>query len=433
MLLARHLRDNVLTRRSNRATRGLEHEPRVLVLVENLSVPFDRRVWDECTTLRKAGFNVSVICPRGTDRDLLPFEGRDGVKIYRFALKPAAGGALGYVREYGAALVQMSLIIRKLSKNRRFDVVHACSPPDLLLLPAWRLKRRHGSRLIFDHHDLSPELYLSRFGGEEDLVYRVLRRCEALSFRLADVVIATNDSYREIALTRGGKSPEDVFVVRNGPDPTQFTAGDPDDRLKKGREYLIAYVGVMGPQDGVDCGLRALAELAKRRTDWRAIFVGAGEVLQDMRDLAIELGLRELVEFTGLLERSEVIRVLSTADVCLAPEPSSPLNDRSTMVKIAEYMAVARPVVAFELHETRLTAQDAALYAPPNDEAAFAARIEQLLNDDRLRRELGSKGRQRVESELSWSRSEEQLLAAYEHALAGSGKHPMQRADAVAV
>jgi glycosyltransferase involved in cell wall biosynthesis len=392
----------------------------VLVLVENLSVPFDRRVWAECISLRRAGFDVSVVCPCGMDRDTESFEERDGVKIYRFQLRQATGGALSYIREYTAALRQIRRIIRKLSQRRHFDVVHACNPPDLLLLPAMRLKRHQGTRLIFDHHDLAPELYMSRFGRREDLVHRVLRGFERLSFRLADVVIATNESYREVALTRGRKRPEDVFVVRNGPDPVQFAATDPDVTLKRGKSHLIAYVGVMGPQDGVDYALRALGELAGRRADWHALFVGDGDVVPAMRRLAEQLGIADSVEFTGLVEQRDVLRVLSTADVCLAPEPRNPLNDLSTMIKIAEYMALACPIVAFDLRETRATAGDAAVYAPPNDETAFGQRVDELLNDSRLRRKLGERGRKRVERDLSWARSEQQLLAAYQRALEGA-------------
>jgi glycosyltransferase involved in cell wall biosynthesis len=395
-------------------------EHSVLVLVENLSVPFDRRVWQECKSLRRAGFDVTVVSPRGQDLDAQSFEERDGIKINRFPLRPANGGALSYVGEYASALRQIRRLVRKLSQSRHFDVVHACNPPDLLLLTALRLKRRHGARLIFDHHDLAPEVYLSRFARNKDVVYRLLCALERLSFRLADVVIATNESYRDVALTRGRKQSEDVFVVRNGPDLEEFAATDPDETLKQGKSYLIAYVGVMGPQDGIDYALRALAALADRRTDWHAVFVGDGDVVPSMRELAERLGISDSVEFTGLVEKVDVLRVLSTADVCLAPEPMNPLNDVSTMIKVAEYMALGCPIVSFDLRETRATARDAALYAPPNDAQSFGQQIDDLLNDDELRRELGERGRNRVQRELSWAQSEQQLLAAYARALDGT-------------
>jgi glycosyltransferase involved in cell wall biosynthesis len=389
----------------------------VLFLVENLSVPFDRRVWAECRSLRAAGCDVTVICPRGTDSDAAAHEVREGIVIHRYRPRPASGGSFSYLREYGSALRQIHRLIRRLAKTQRFDVVHACNPPDLLLLAALPL-RRTGTHFVFDHHDLAPELYLSRFGRGPDPVHQVLLACERLSFRLADVVLATNESYRDVAVCRGRKRAEDVFVVRNGPDLGRFTPTAADPAVKHGKKHLIAYVGMMGPQDGIDHALRALEIVKRQRTDWHAVFVGGGDVLDAMRLQARELGLANDVTFTGLVEQERVVRVLSTADVCLSPEPASPLNDVSTMMKVAEYMAMKRPVVAFDLRETRATAGQAALYAPPNDESAYATHIADLLADPQLRGELGKRGRRRVERELSWERSEERLLAAYEHVLA---------------
>ena len=309
--------------------------------------------------------------------------------------------------------------MRRLARGRPFDVVQACNPPDFLLLPAWPLKRR-GARLVFDHHDLVPELYLSRFGGRRDVLYLITRALERLTFRLADVVIATNESYRRIALTRGRKRPEDVFVVRNGPDLARLRPTDPDPSLKRGRPHLLAYVGVIAPQDGVDHALRALAALHERRDDWRAVFVGDGDALEDMRRLADELGLCEAVEFAGWQGDEGVRRVLSSADVCLSPEPRSPLNDASTMIKVAEYMAMGTPVVCYDLVESRATAGDAALYAEPDDVHAFAAAIAELLDDPDRRAAMGAAGRARVEQTLAWEHSERVLLEAYERALSGS-------------
>ena len=380
-------------------------------------MPFDTRVWQECLALRRAGWHVTVVSPQGLKRDREPFEVLEGVEIHRFSLRFAEGGPLGYAREYGTALWHTWRLVRRLAQARRFHVVHACNPPDLLLLAARSLKRR-GVRLVFDQHDLVPELYLARFERGEDLMYRGTLALERLSYRLADVVIATNESYRRAAIERGGKRLEDVFVVRNAPDLTRFRPMEPELALKAGKPYLLAYLGVMGPQDGVDHALRALALLKERRTDWHAIFIGEGDVYPEMKRLSSELGLDGLAEFTGRLPDDDVLRILTTADVCLAPDPLSPLNDVSTMTKIVEYMAMSRPLVSYDLTEARVSAGDAAVYAKPNDEADFARCIEALLDDEQLRRRMGELGRRRVEESLSWKFSERQLVAAYEHALA---------------
>jgi glycosyltransferase involved in cell wall biosynthesis len=394
---------------------------RVVVLDENLSVPFDRRVWHEARALSQAGFEVDVVCPQGTEQDREPFEQRERVRIHRFPAPSANGSVASYAREYGSACWHMSRIMRKLVRERPFDLVHACNPPDFLLLVAWPLKRR-GARFLFDHHDLVPELYLSRFGGEKDVLYRLTRSLERATFHLADVVISTNESYRRIALTRGGKRPEDVFVVRSAPDLSRFREVEPDYGLKRGRRHLLAYLGTMGPQDGVDHAVRALAALRRRRDDdWRAVFVGGGDMLEPMRELAVECGLGDIVEFTGRVPDDDVIRVLSTADVCLAPDPRSPLNDVSTMTKVVEYMAMGRPIVSYDLAESRVSAGDAAIYAEADDVDSFAACIDALLDDPGRRAAMSAEARTRIEA-LSWPHSERALLAAYERALSKSAK-----------
>jgi glycosyltransferase involved in cell wall biosynthesis len=388
---------------------------RVVVLDENLSVPFDRRVWHEARALSHAGFEVDVVCPQGKEQDREPFELREGVRIHRFPGVSANGSVASYAREYGSALWHMSRLMRKLARERPFDLVHACNPPDFLLLAAWPLKRR-GASFLFDHHDLVPELYLSRFGGGKDVLYRLTRLFERLTFRLADVVIATNESYRRVALARGRKRPEDVFVVRSAPDLSRFRAVDPDPALKRGRRYLLVYLGTMGPQDGVDHAVRALAALRRKREDWQAMFVGGGEMLEPMRELAGELGLHDVLEFTGRVPDEDVIRVLSTADVCLAPDPKSPLNDVSTMTKVVEYMAMARPIVSYDLTESTVSAGEAAIYARGDDIDSFAACIDALLDDPERRAAMATEARARIQT-LSWSHSERALLAAYERAL----------------
>ncbi len=377
---------------------------KALILVENLSVPFDRRVWQESTTLRDAGWEVHVICPQGTKRDREAFVSLDGVQIHRYPLTAATGGPRGYVKEYGAALWHTMNLAREIGP---VDVVHACNPPDLLYLVARRLKRR-GARFIFDQHDLCPELYLSRFSGRgEDLLYRVVCRLERATYRAADVVIATNESYRSAALTRGNMPADKVFVVRSAPAIERFQ-----------QVHLLCYLGVMGPQDGVDYALRSLALLREQREDWHAVFVGAGDTFDDMVALSHTLGLSDLVEFTGRIPDEDLVRYLSTADVCLSPDPYNPLNDVSTMNKVMEYMAMSRPIVSFELREARVSAGEAAVYAPANDEAEFARLTSRLLDDPAERSRMGKIGKERVEGPLAWSNSQKALLAAYEAATA---------------
>ncbi|MFF2352076.1 glycosyltransferase family 4 protein [Kitasatospora sp. NPDC058115] len=387
---------------------------RALVLVENLSVPFDRRVWQECTTLRDAGWTVDVICPRGSKRDTEAEAVIDGVRIHRYPLRAATGGPAGYLREYGSALWHTARLARRVGP---VDVVHACNPPDLLFLPALWLKRR-GARFVFDQHDLVPELYLSRFDRGEDLLYRGVCALERLTYRAADVVLATNESYRDTALHRGGLRPEDVFVVRSAPDTDRFRPVPPEPELKRGKPHLLCYLGVMGPQDGVDYALRALAKLRDEvgRTDWHAVFVGAGDTFDAMVELARRLGLADQVEFTGRIPDADLARYLSTSDVCLSPDPRNPLNDVSTMNKVLEYMVMGRPIVSFDLREARVSAGDAAVYAPANDESRFAELVAELLDDPDRRAWMGKLGQERINGPLAWRNSQRSLLAAYDAA-----------------
>ncbi|MFH8791082.1 glycosyltransferase family 4 protein [Streptomyces sp. NPDC017941] len=400
-----------------------EPERRALILVENLSVPFDRRVWQECATLRDAGWTVHVICPRGNKRDTEPEAEIDGVRIHRYPLRAATGGPAGYLREYGAALWHTYRLAREVGP---VHVVHACNPPDLLFLPARWLTRR-GARFVFDQHDLVPELYLSRFGRGKDLLYRGVCALERLTYRAADIVIATNESYRDVAVSRGGKRPEDVFVVRSAPATDRFQPVPPEPELKRGKPHLLCYLGVMGPQDGVDYALRALAKLRDElgRTDWHAVFVGSGDAFDAMVDLSRQLGLDDQVQFTGRVPDADLVRYLSTADVCLSPDPCNPLNDVSTMNKVLEYMAMGRPIVSFDLKEARVSAGEAAVYASADDEAAFARLVAQLLDDPEQRARMGKIGQERISGPLSWRNSQKSLLAAY--AAACRGRTPVPR------
>ncbi len=387
---------------------------RALIVVENLSVPFDRRVWQECLALREAGYDVSVICPQGSSQDREPYAVINGVEIHRYPLTAATGGSSGYLREYPTALWRSWRIARRLG---HFDVVHICNPPDLLFMVALPLKLR-GARVIFDQHDLVPELYLSRFGGGKDLLYHGVVALERLTYRVADVVIATNGSYRRAALERGRKAPEQVFVVRSAPDLSRFKDGVPDPALKKGKKHLLCYLGVMGPQDGVDYALHALAALRDiRPDDWHAAFVGSGDCFEEMRELSSRLGLDSHVTFTGRIPDEELLSYLATADVGLSPDPNNPLNDVSTMNKVMEYMAVGLPIVSFDLCEARVSAGGAARYVEADDTDAFAAAASALLNNPEERRLRGRIGQERVAGALSWDESKKHLLASYDAAM----------------
>jgi glycosyltransferase involved in cell wall biosynthesis len=387
---------------------------RALLLSENAPVPADRRVWNECRTLAAAGWEVVVACAADPERPQPPLEVLEGIEIHRYALAPSAGGARGYVREYGQAAWRLRRLVRRLARERRFDVVHAANPPDFLLATAIDL-RRQGARMVFDHHDLMPELYRSRFGDGAGL--RAVFACERMAFALADVVVSTNESYRRVAIERGRKDAADVFVVRNGPDLDRFTPVAPDPELRRGRPHLLAYLGMMGPQDGIDNAIEALAALAAQRDDWHAVLIGRGDVLEDMRALAARLAIDDRVEFAGWRGDDDIRRILSTADVCLAPDPPSPLNDVSTMIKIPEYLAMGRPVVSYDLGESRVSAGASALYAQGADPRDFARCIAELLDDPARRDEMGREGLRRVGSELAWQLSAPVLCAAYERAL----------------
>jgi glycosyltransferase involved in cell wall biosynthesis len=387
----------------------------ILILVENLSVPTDRRVWQESRALVEAGFRVTVICPAGLTRDRESESVIDGVRILRYPLRPAAGGLLGYIREYALALWHTLRIAIKVRRAGRIDVVQACNPPDLLFLIALVL-RPGGTRFVFDHHDLVPELFLSRFPDGGLMLQRLVRYAERLSFATADAVISTNETYRRVAIDRGKMLPDRVAVVRNAPDLRRFIKREPDPSLRRGKAYLLAYVGVMGPQDGVDYALRALRLLRDKvgRDDIHCIFMGSGDAFDAMVALSAELGITDIVEFTGWVQDDEFIqRCLSSADVCLAPDPMNPLNNASTMIKVAEYMAMGRPIVSFDLAETRVSAGDAAVYVPCNDEYAFALAIDALLNDPARRRRMGEVGRRRIEEKLSWEVSRQTLVEFY--------------------
>ncbi len=390
---------------------------RVLIIVENLPVPFDRRVWMEATTLQQAGYQVSIICPVGKGFEALEEE-IERIHIYRHSLPPEAGSATGYFREYVAALWWEWKLARRVRRQRGFDVIHACNPPDLIFLVGMWFKLFHGTRFIFDHHDLNPELFESKF-HRRNLFYYGLRFVERLTFLLADTVISTNEFYREIAVTRGRKSPEKVFVVRSAPDLSRFNRVPENPAVRHHRQYLVGYLGVMGPQDGVDHLLQAAHELVVKRgrKDIQFCLIGKGSEFEKLNRMAQELEVADCVEFTGRIPDAEMIERISSCDVCVNPDPLNPLNDKSTMNKILEYMALERPIVQYDLQEGRRSAAEASLYAKPNEVRDLANKIEQLLADPQARKQMGQLGRKRMVEQLEWKHQVPALLKAYETAL----------------
>jgi glycosyltransferase involved in cell wall biosynthesis len=389
---------------------------RVLILVENLPVPFDRRVWMQSTALHANGYQVSVICPKGKGYEK-DYEEIDGVHIYRHVLQEAKS-AKGYLHEYATALWAQWKLAHRVRRERGFDVIHACNPPDLMFLIAGWFKLFHRKRFIFDHHDLCPELYESKY-ERRDLLYRVMLLVERLTFACANVVISTNQSYRSVAIERGGKSPHDVFVVRSGPNLAKFNPVPPDPAFKQGRRYLVGYLGVMGPQDGLDHLVKAARELiiGRGRDDIQFCLVGGGSELETLKAMAKELGVADRIEFTGRISDQDMIARLSTCDVCVNPDPMNPLNDKSTMNKILEYMALERPIVQYDLLEGRRSAGDASIYAQPNNITDLADKIAWLLEHPDHGRAMGLIGRQRMEKSLQWTHQVPKLLAAYRRAL----------------
>lgn len=391
----------------------------VVLLVENESVPTDRRVWNEACMLRDAGYDVTVVSPTGDGRDQESHLQLDGIDVRRFPLRRASGGVAGFLVEYLTALMRMAAIVWRLPG--RIDVIHSANPPDFVSLVGLVPKLRWGTKLIYDHHDLVPELFQARFGARGPAL-RLVRLVERLNFRLCDAVISTNESYRQIAIDRGGKHPSEVRVVRNARDLTAFHRVTSDPSLRNGRSHVAVYVGVMGPQDGADVAVRVAGHYrnALGRDDVQFVFVGDGDSLASCRQLADELGVADMVTFNGWVDFEDVLRYLSSADVGLATDPPSPLNDHSTMIKVVEYMAIGLPVVSFDLPESIVTAGDAALYAPGGDELELARNLAKLIDDPGLRKEMGERAMARNEGLLSWDTAEAELLATYRSVLGDS-------------
>lgn len=392
---------------------------RVLIVIENLPAPFDRRVWQEATTLRDAGYTVSIVCPIGKGYEKR-FETVEGIDIHRHPLPLEGDGLFGYLAEYSAALFWEFRLAFRVLRGKGFDVMHACNPPDLIFVVGGFFKLFFGKKFLFDHHDINPELYEAKF-GRRDTLWKLMVAFERWTFKLATVSIATNESYRRIAIERGGMDPSRVFVVRSGPMLERMKIQPPRIDLKCGRQFLVGYVGVMGKQEGIDVLLSAAAHIVHKlgRQDVHFGLVGGGTSLDEMKALATRMGLADYVTFTGRVPDKELLDMLNTADLCVNPDVANDMNDKSTMNKIMEYMALGKPIVQFDMTEGRFSAQDASLYAARNDAIDMAMKIVELLDDPDRRARMGAFGRDRVENALEWRHEAPKLLAAYESIFSG--------------
>jgi glycosyltransferase involved in cell wall biosynthesis len=386
---------------------------RVLIIVENLPVPFDVRVWAEASTLARHGYEVSIICPKGPQATA-SFEIIEGITVYRHWLPREGRGVLGYFAEYSVALFWEFVLSLKILTRQGFDVIHACNPPDLIFVIGAFHKFLFGKSFIFDQHDINPELYEAKF-GQRGLLWRVMVLLERLTFALADVSIATNQSYRTIAIERGRMNPDRVFVVRSGPNLSRVRSLPPDPAWKKGRKFLVAYVGVIGKQEGLDLLLETIKHIRRKRNrdDVQFVIVGSGPELEEVKKLATAFELDELVTFPGRVDDATLFTILSTADVCVNPDRPNAMNDKSTMNKIMEYMALGKPIVQFDLTEGRVSAGEASLYVQNTDTAEFGDKILELLDDPVRRDHMGAFGQKRIYAELAWDHGALNLLSAY--------------------
>ena len=390
---------------------------RVVIVVQNLPVPYDRRVWLEATTLQRAGYDVTVVCPATAD-----FPERrvdlEGVHIRRYRLPFDGSSAISLALEFAWALCAVALILARLRRRGPIHVLHACNPPETYWVLG-RLFRLGGTRFLFDHHDLSPEMYRAKFSQPSGLLHRALLWLERQTYRSADGVIATNESYRRIVTARTGYDPDRVTVVRSGPSLDRFTRLPPDPALRRGRQHLLVFLGEIGEQDGVDALIRVVRDLGQRGVDVHCLIIGGGPHQPAIKRYADELGVADRCTFTGRVgDDDELSRLLSSADVGVVPDPNTDWSRFSTMNKVMEYMFFALPVAAFDLPETRVSAADAAVYARPDDVEDLSCAIADLLADPQRRAAMGARGEQRLRDELAWEHSVEPLLRAYERVLA---------------
>lgn len=387
---------------------------KVLIIVENLPVPFDTRVWQEATTLAANGYTVSVISPTGKGYDK-EYEYLQGVHVYRHKLPKDGNGAIGYVREYGAALWHEYRLARKVWKEHGFHCIHGCNPPDDIWMVA-RMFRNKGVDYIFDHHDICPELYEAKFGKATGLFYKSQLWLEKQTYKHAKFAFVTNHSYEKIAIERGGMNPKDVFVLRSGPNLERLKIQPPKLEIKRGKKYMVGYLGVIGQQEGIEYLLQA-AKYIREERDRNDIFwgiVGGGPDLERMKTLCKKMRLDDIIDFTGRAPDQTLLDYLNTADVCVNCDEYNAMNDKSTMNKVLEYMALGKPIVQFDLTEGRYSAQDASLYAERNNAKDLGNKIVELLDNPELRKKMGELGRNRVIHELSWEHTSKALLKGYD-------------------
>ncbi len=391
--------------------------PGILIIVENLTVPLDRRVWQEARALSEAGYTVSVVCPKGGVYTA-SYEVLEGIHVFRHPLPIEADGVIGYAIEYAWSLAWEWALSVKAYWKVGFDAVQACNPPDLLFLIGGFWKYLFGKRFVFDHHDINPELYEAKF-GRRGLLHKLMLTLERATFRISDASLATNETFKDIAITRGTMDPDRVFVVRSVPDLTRFRREAPDNEIKSGRRHLVGYVGIMGAQDGVNLLITAMDDLvnARGRRDIQCAIVGSGTELAHLRNMVRQRGLDDFVTFTGFLSGDTLLATLSTFDVGVIPDPKNDYNDKISMNKVFEYMTLGIPIVGFDLLEGRRAAGNAALYARNNDPSDLARCIAEVLDNDALRQALGSKGIARATT-LRWDNEKNELLAAYASVLA---------------
>lgn len=386
----------------------------VLIIVENLPVPFDRRVWQEANALREAGYTVSVICPKGKGH-ISSYEELQGIHIYRHSLPVEASGAAGYLLEYSAALFWEFLLSIKVLRNHGFDAIHACNPPDLIFIIAGFYKFFFRKKFVFDQHDLNPELYEIKFGRKTGLFYKLLGLFERLTFKYADASIATNETFKQIAINRGGMPPDKVAIVKSYPDFTRFREVPADPALRKSFKFMIGYIGIMGEQDGVDILICAMAQILKvsKRTDIGCMIIGSGSELENLRTLANDLGVNDYVMFTGYLSGETLLTHLCSLDIGIIPDPPSPCNDKLSMNKVFEYMALGLPFVQFDLAQSRLEAGDAGLVAKEPTPKAMADAIASLLDNEPLRHQMSKIGKERAHREFRWETEKQTLIEHY--------------------
>lgn len=399
---------------SEKSVWKLRNEKHVLFIVENNAAPHDARVWPEALVAKKNGYDVTVISP---DSELVrgKYEFLDGIEIYRHPKPGKTSGKIAFFLEYLNATYWEFLLSLKIYKHKPFQIIHAANPPDHLFILALFYKL-FGVKFIFDHHDLSPELYLAKFSMKKDIIYRILNLCEKISCKLADAVVSTNYSYKKIVLKRHSIDPAKAFVVRNDPNLNDFCIKGEIPNNKAGKKILL-FLGSIGPQDGVDNLLKALYHLIYqlKENNFICYVVGSGEALPSVKALAKELELEKFVDFKGLiLGRENIVKYLHQADICLEPAPDNEVNKHSTFIKIMEYMAAGKPIVAFDLPETRYSTNNSAKLIKPGDIASFALAIRELMDNSILRDKLGKKGNMRIQTKLNWDNASYNLKQAYD-------------------